>query len=248
MDTSHWTKLKADIKFIDTTKKFFGKYLYKIDVYAPAGRVVNEKSSKPLQDRLLQRIEMAKDTLNRLSPYGTRHNFGFAGLRETVTASSLDQLEYYKKVMELNKGAIKIRVEEPTLSVYSDDENLLLDIAANDPCDRVTAVYRPANSQAIAVLEQGRIIIKTPSPYSYKIMLREGVIKNHDAYEQAHNYLVSLGDDVQMTKGCARNLTKRYVYMSSTYFYAKNLECLTFLNLIAPGIVSGIYEIAYVDS
>lgn len=249
MDISHWTKLNPDIKRIDTTKKFFNKYLYKIDIYAPAGKIIIEKNTnKSCQERFLNRVEDANERFNRLQPWAKNNGLALMGLREIINYGSIEQLEYYKTILDTHKDTIKFRVEEPNLSIYCNDEQLLYNIAANDPCGRVRKIFRPKNPEAQTLLEEGLVILKKPTPYSYIIHLREGVIKNRDIILQVYNYLLALDDDVKLTNSCAKNLSGRRIYMPSTYFYSKNLECLTFLNLMAPDLVSRIFKIAYSDS
>lgn len=249
MASLSWNKINPDIKCTDTTKKFFNKYLYKIDVYAPACRIVIEKNTnKSCQERLLTRIEDANERFNRLQPWARNNGLNLPGLRQVIDDGSAEQLEYYKTVLDTHKDTVKFRVEEPTLSVYCNDEQLLYDIASNDPCGRVRKIFRPGNIKAQTLLEEGLIILKKPTPYSYMIYLREGFVKDTALMIRAFEYLESLGDDVKLTASCTKNLTKRYLYVSSSYFYTKNLDCLTFLNLMAPDLVSRIFKIAYLDS
>lgn len=246
MDTLHWTDLAPNVKCIDTTKQFFGKYLYKIDVDVPAARILIDRRNKPLEVLLDERIREAKDTIRRLSVWGRQNRVTLSSWNQTINASSIEQLKYYKKVAEKHKGVIKFRVEEPTLSIYCDDEQILFDIASNDPHQRLERVFKPANLAAHSVLKSGELIVKRPTDYSYKIVFREGRVDT-DINSQIYNYLESLGDEVKLTQSCLHNLTLRRHWMTSCYFHARDPSVLTFLNLIAPGKVSGIYKLVYLE-
>jgi hypothetical protein len=45
MDTSYWIQCNPKVSVEHTTKKYFGKYLYKLVLYAPAGRLIHSKGS-----------------------------------------------------------------------------------------------------------------------------------------------------------------------------------------------------------
>lgn len=247
MATLSWTDLAPKVKCVDTTKQFFGKYLYKIDVDVPAARILLDKRNKTLVWLLDERINEAKNMLNRLSNWGRQHHVPFSSWYRIINDSSLVQLEYYKKLIEKHKGVIKIRIEEPTLSIYCDDEQLLFDIAGDDPLQRLERVFKPNSAAAQTVLKSGEIIVKRPTDYLYKIVFREGRVANKDNNVQIYNYLTSLGDEVKLTNGCTQNLKYRQHWMTSCYFYAKDTQVLTFLNLIAPGKVSGIFKLVYLE-
>lgn len=247
MATLPWTDIAPNVKCIDTTKQFFGKYLYKIDVDIPASRILLDKRNKPMDWLLSERILEAKNMLSRLSSWGRQNHVPFSSWYRIINDSSLVQLQYYKKVIDKHKGVIKIRVEEPNLSIYCDDEKVLFDIASNDPSQRLERVFKPASSAAQSALKSGEIIVKRPTDYLYKIVFREGRVTDKDNNVQIYNYLISLGDEVKLTQSCTYNLALRHHWMTSCYFYAKDTQVLTFLNLIAPGKVSGIFKLVYLE-
>lgn len=246
MATLPWTDLAPNVKCIDTTKQFFGKYLYKVDVNVPASRILVDKRNQTMEWLLNERIKEAKDTVHRLAAWGRQNQVTFSNWHQVINGSSLEQLEYYKKIAAQHKGVIKFRIEEPTLSIYCDDEQLLFDIVSNDPCQHLERVFKPANPAAQSVLKSGEIIVKRPTDYLYKIVLKEGRV-NNDLNIQIYNYLESLGDEVKLTQSCLQNLTLRRHWMTSCYFYAKDSKVLTFLNLIAVGKVSGIFKLVYLE-
>lgn len=246
MATLSWTNLKLDpnspsLIVSETKKKFFGQYLYKIVVYMPATRTVLSKFKTSAKDIIEERIEHLK-YINRHWGRSDRTYKAYE-----LAQASAEQIEYYRNVRETHKDKIKFRVEEPFLTIYSDDEQLLYDIASNEPTQRLREVHKPANEKAQAVLNNGEVIIKKSTDYEYKVVFREGVIHDSEMLLQVYNYLDSLGDEVSMTKSCVKNLTLRHRWFTNTYFYAKDPSVLTFLNLIAPGFVSGIFKLTKID-
>ena len=63
--------------------------------------------------------------------YGSGYNgYALAASRNRrLIDTNVSQLEYFKKIVVEHEGQIKIRIEEPFLTIYADDESLLLNIA-----------------------------------------------------------------------------------------------------------------------
>ena len=239
-DMSFWADINPAIQFEDTRKKFFNKYLYKIVIYAPATRLILSKSRMSSAELLEERKQLMeyRNHINR---------YWFPRGAQSITEASSDQIEYFRTVAKEYKDQIKMRVEEPNLTVYSEDEKILFEIAENDPTRRIAEFHRPVNSDAKTALNKGEVLIKMPTEYEYKITFKEGFTTGKDVSTQIYDYLYNLGDDVKMTKSCVKNLTARNYWYTSTYFYCKDPSITTFLNLIAPGSISGIYKLTRLE-
>jgi hypothetical protein len=237
---SFWADINPAIQFEDTRKKFFNKYLYKIVIYAPATRLILSKSQESSVELLAER--------KRLMEYRTYINrYWFPRGGQNIADAEAQQIEYFRSVAEQYKDRIKMRVEEPNLTVYSQDEKTLFEIAENDPVRRIIEFHRPVNVDAEAALNRGEVLIKNPTEYEYKVTFKEGFTTGKDTSTQIYEYLYNLGDDVKMTKSCIKNLTARNYWYTSTYFYCKDPSITTFLNLIAPGSISGIYKLTRLE-
>jgi hypothetical protein len=153
----------------------------------------------------------------------------------------VSQLEYFKKIVVEHEGQIKIRIEEPTLTIYADDESLLLNIADPEKA-AVIEFHRPSGTAAVAALNRGECIVKTATEYTHKVVFKE-LSLSAESKINIYRYLTGLGDIVKMTKGCERNLRENRFWFTSSYFYTKDESILTFLSLIAPGVVAGIYKL-----
>ena len=243
MATLSWITLNPQIKLVDTRKKFFDQYLYKIVVYVPGTRIILDKSSSTVDQILERRVQLHKS----LGTHYPSNNWGTWNRHtrdtEVINYARVDQLEYFKNVKNGYGNSIKIRVEEPNLTIYSEDSQILLDIAVHDPAVRTIEFHRPNNELAHQALERGEILIKTSIEYDYRVVLKERMESNPDVLKQMHDYLISLGDEVSLTKSCIRNLTTKRYWITGCYFYAKDPNVLTFLNLICPGAVSGIFKL-----
>jgi len=176
--------------------------------------------------------------------YGSGYNSSYAMAvhrdRRLIDAT-VAQLEYFKKIILEHEGQIKIRIEEPLLTIYADNESLLLNIADPEKA-AVTEFHRPSGTAAVAALNRGECIVKTATEYTHKVVFKELSI-SAESKASIYSYLTGLGDIVKMTKGCERNLRENRFWFTSSYFYTKDESILTFLNLIAPGVVAGIYKL-----
>ena len=239
MATLYLTNLNPTAKIVDTKKKFFNRYLYKIVFCVPACRLVAMKSDCDISEQLEVRQKM-------ISTYhygrGSYSSYTLAARRNNMLiGANVSQLEYFKKIVLEYEDRIKIRIEEPFLTIYADDESLLLNIADPEKA-AVTEFHRPSGAVAMAALNRGECIVKTATEYTHKVVFKELAI-SAESKAGIYSYLTGLGDIVKMTKGCERNLRENRFWFTSSYFYTKDESILTFLNLIAPGTIAGIYKL-----
>lgn len=243
MDTLSWTKLAPTIKVVDTKKKFFNRYLYKIVVDVPGARFILGKDTLPMSSQ----IANFRNLVNSRGKSSTAWN-SYAVSRALHRLNRIDenQLEYFKSIVGSHKDKIKVRVEEPKLCLYSNDEQLLMQLTKKYKGD-LLEIHRPANDRAIEILDRGEIIVKKNSDYEYKVVFRESGQFDTDTRTQVYNYLTSQGDAVKLTKSCEKNLKFRNYWFTQTYFYTNDPSILTFLNIIAPGAVTGIFKLTKID-
>jgi hypothetical protein len=226
-----WSKLNSNVKIIDTKKKFFNQYLYKAVLNTPFCRLI-----------LSNQVDLTSEYQRRLD-LSRHYNYGGSwNKKNTSTRANINELSYYQSLRLRNTDQLKFRVEEPYLSIYANDEDQLYNIVYRAG-STVTEVHRPASESAKDILNQGDIVVKKSTDYEYKVVLRESGAISYEVREQVYNYLLGLTDTVKMTKGCERNLIERHYWFTNTYFYTKDPSVLTFLNLISPDIVSGIFKL-----
>ena len=226
-----WSKLNSDVKIIDTKKKFFNQYLYKAVVNTPFCRLI-----------LSNQVNLTNEYQKRLD-LSRHYNYGGSwNKKNNSTKANINELTYYQNLRLRNTDELKFRIEEPYLSIYANDEKYLHDVVSQAG-STVVEIHRPASESAKAILNQGEIVIKKSTEYEYKVVLRESGTISYEVREQVYNYLAGLTDTVRMTRSCKRNLTERQYWFTSTYFYTKDTSVLTFLNLISPDIVSGIFKL-----
>lgn len=237
-----WKKLNPTVDYCDTTKKFFGKFLFKAVVYLPGGNLIRNTKFEDMQFLLDE----------RLSWHGRSYNYGGSWVnassgsyarRKFLEDAKTEQLEYWRDAVKQNQTDIKFRVEEPHITVYSNDESNLYSLVANDPRPKsIRQIFKPKNHNALEALDRGEIILKKKTEYTYRVCFREGKFDTY-VVKSIGQLLMNQGDDVKLTNSCKTNLENTRYWFTSTYFYTKNLDIVTMINLISPDIVSGIFRV-----
>jgi hypothetical protein len=237
MDTSFWVQYNPKIQITHTTKKYFGRYLYKLVVYAPAGRLIDSK------DSIAEALEHRR-TITKSVNYG-----GWWGHRYSKDLDHAD-VEFLTRLQEIRNDrtlGLKLRVEEPRIQIYAESvdklENLVNVHFGTNWNTFVESISGPADDQAETVLNSGAIIRKTDTGYRYKIIIRDGryspEIKNN-----LLTYLSNLDPaDVKLPGSGREMLVKSNGFIWNMYLYVNDADIADFLNLIHPGIVSNCHEL-----
>lgn len=242
MDISSLIQYNPNVTVEHTTKKYFGKYLYKLVVYAPAGRLVDSKG--PLAEAVVHRQTMAKH-VNQAGWWGRRHNKDL----ENVDVEFLSVLRTIRNDRTLG---IKIRVEEPNIQIYFETEADLTHLVDthfnNKQHTYITSISKPADDTSREILESGAIIRKTDIGYKYKVILRDGRY-SAEVKHTLLEYLTNLGPEaIQVSKSCYSMLTSSNGFIWNFYFYTNDPGITSFMSLISPGIVSNIHELVIVTN
>lgn len=237
-----WNNIADHVEIVATKKKFYNQHLYKIVFYCPAARILVDK---PRRSSLSDALERRINAVANLSFYRKLN-----GPRHHVTYAAIEQLEYFETVKNSRGNTIKIRVEEPNISVYSNDESVLYQIAQDSPFpDRIREIHRPESLAAESILNQGHILIKKDTDFAFKVVLRESVNLDSANKQSLVDYLynLSLDSEVSFSKSLLKNLNTNRVWFPGGYFYAKDEKICTFINLICPGLLSGIFRLTKLD-
>lgn len=235
MDILFWTQSNPKIKVDHTTKKYFNRYLYKLVVYAPGGRLVDTRGD----------LDTALEHRRQL----TRHvNVGYWGYRHNKELEKAD-IEFLSVLRDIRRDRslnVKLRVEEPHVQIYAAEEATLINLVKqrfSNYSHYLELVTAPADDEAEAVLNSGAIIRKKDVGYTYKVILRDG---RYDANTKLNllTYLKGCGvEQVGVSPTCEDMLSKSSSFIWNCYFHTNDLAILTFINLISPGIVSNYHEL-----
>jgi hypothetical protein len=235
MDTLFWTQFNTDVKFGCTTKKYYGKYLYKLIVYAPAGRLI-EKEWENISEALVRRREFAERRVNWGGSWWSN-----GAKAADADASFLELLGYIRH----NHDNIRFRIEEPNISIYAESEDVLKSLVSSKfdgtQYRYIKEISGPESVEAEQHLNNGAILRRTNNDYRYKAILRDGRYEQ-DVKFAIYNYLKNSGE-TQLTAGCAEQLLKDYTYIWNVFFYTNDKDVIHFINLIAPDSITNIHEL-----
>lgn len=237
MDTSFWIRCNPKVTVEHTVKKFYGKFLYKIVLYCPAGRLIDSKHAMPGE---LERRKNIYKHVNQSGWWGHRQN-------RDLDRADVMLLETMRTIRRNSSNAgIKLRVEEPRIQIYAATEEELVNLVLDhlQPYVKyIEAITGPANEQDVEILNSGAIIRKTDNGYTHKVILRDGRY-GAEVKEAVLSYLDNLQIEVTgVPKSCREMFTKSTSYVWNCYFYTNDPSVTTFLNLIQPGIVSNCHEL-----
>lgn len=242
MDTSFWIQYNPNITVDHTPKKYFGKYLYKLVVYAPGGRLIDQKESVP--EALVHRRSVHKN-FNYGGSWGVTDIMTQA-LRQ-LNEADIDFLTSLKELRKDRSWNVKIRIEEPMMQIYCNDEDRLKDIVNNHFHwtwkKYVRSISGPRDAEAAEILNSGAIIKKSDLGYRYKVILRDGSYGT-EVKNSVLNYLVGLGpEQIHIPQSCFNQLQKSSSFIWNTYFYTNDEHVISFLGIISPGMVSNYHEL-----
>lgn len=238
MDLSYWNNLSLEIVTEPTSKQFYGRFVWRLVLHAVGGRLIETAKDMPIKEALDFRI--LKFNMSR----GWRYRDGLGDIK-TANVSLLESLRDIKADFG---ERIRVRIEEPNVQIYSEDEQTLKDIVAKLPYTScIEKVSGPADATQEKLLKSGAIIRTKPSEYKYKVVFRDGRY-DPTTKSQILNYINSLGPGmVKITKGATKMMSNTYSYIWGVYFYTNDPSIITFISLIEPSIVSRIHELVIVD-
>jgi hypothetical protein len=239
MDLLFWKNLVPDIKVLYTQKAFFKQYLSKLEMTAYSGHCINSEGSI---DAALAHRRATHREINHGGHWGAKTRFNL----KHADVAWLNYLQTFKN----NPTFVgKVRVEEPNVQIYSTSEHDLYQFVEALPDQfrkYINSITKPKNSHEQQMLESGKKIMKKKPTYKYKISFKDGQF----APEIKHsvlNYLDGLGDLVRTPAHFRREFTKSYASTWDTYIYSNDVNIITFLQLINPGLIRSITEMASIE-
>ena len=235
MATLFWTQCNPKIALDTTNKKYFGRYLYKIVLYCPGGRVIDGKRS--VADELYHR-RMVNQHITQ-SWWHERQN-------RDLDHADVNLLTQMRLLRLLKTPGTMMRVEEPRVQIYAETEDILINLVLDhlQPfVGKIESVAGPADAKAEQILNSGAIIRRRDNGYGYKIIIRDG---KYDSELKAniYTYLQSIGTDlIKIPASGVTMLTRTSSYVWNLYFYTNDPSVVTFLDLMHPGLVSNIHQL-----
>jgi hypothetical protein len=237
MGTSKLIQFNPKIQLEHTTKKYFGEYLYKIVVYAPAGRLID--SPGDLGQALEHRRGVTKH-VNQSGWWGARNY-------KDLDKADLLFLEKLRSFRHDKSAELKLRVEEPKVQIYAKTAGQLEDLVEQHFSETerqyIEVFSGPENKETEDLLNSGAILRKVDIGYKYKVILKDGRYSS-EVKNQLLNYFLNLGpEQIKVSKSGFEMLSKSTGFIWNLYFYTNDLNINSFITLISPGIISNSHEL-----
>ena len=234
MDTLFWKSLSPSIEVLSSTKQFYNEYYFRLDIYAPGCKSIR-------CDNVSDDIERRRNWVRNYRRQGSWWNKQLAEYLQHADIGFLHSLKdlYYEY------PDVKIRTEEPKVSVYATDELVLQSVAKSmdqDYRNNLTSITGPANEEIKALLDKHIVLVKKPPKYRYRVWLREKQFDT-EIRHQVLAYLDSLGDLVRISDHSRDNLEKPHNWIWGANFFTNDKHVATFLTLIHPDLIREVSEL-----
>ena len=228
--------MNPNIRIRNVNKRFYDQYYYRLEVHVTGSAFLR------YPEQTIEDLAAIRKNYNELR----KVNFGGSWRYNRTPDPSEQDIELLKKVRvaQQKHTSLKIRVEEPTFQVYSDNKEDLykfaVDIAYGNN-QHITALSQPVSEQHLTLLEQGYTISSRPADFPIKVHVREG---RYNLQTKRHilNYLQNIPEEVKLPKSFVDSFSKEYESIWNCYFYIKDRSILTMIALISPSLVRATEE------
>ena len=239
MDISFWKNLSNDIEINYTSKQYYKQYLYKLEVWAPGCKSIHAEN-----------IQKDLDYRGRSQPgYNLGGSWWNTRLQKWLVQADLTQLNGLQFIKN-NFSNVKIRTEEPKISFYAENEQVLKDIVNTIDSryhKHVVNFSGPENTETQEILQTNKLLVKRKPKYQYKVSIREKRFST-ESRKQILNYLTGLGDLVKIPAGTQKQLDRNSDWMWGCYFYTNDPGVVDFVRLMNPDIIREVCELVHIEN
>jgi hypothetical protein len=164
-------------------------------------------------------------------------------VKHTIENTKFNNLLSWNRFFR-NYGYIKFRIEDPYISLYTNDLDSLYEIINKDKHikNTVVSISKPESEEAAKSLQEGKVLVKRIEGFTHIIYISDNWSFNNDDRVKVMEYLRSLGEnEVRIPSSTEKALMNKWA--AGGYFYCKDPSISTCLSLICPGIVKNIFEL-----
>ena len=235
MDILFLKTLNPILNLVETKKRFYGKYLYRVKIQA-AG----------IRRHIFVKGDIAK--LNFYQQIACSNSFPWN--RNFYTVPVDYKLNNYLYNYIINNPGVKYRIEHPYISFYTETETELQDILTYFKIygSKIFEVSSPKDN-TIELLKKNVILVKKINEkYKFKFLINGGV-RTKETTEQRQSlmsYLYNLGDEIYPTNKITMNMDSNNWYYNSTYFYCTDEKILLLLKLAYPNLIGKTFQVVRV--
>jgi len=209
------------LKKLETTKLFWGKYLYKLTVNNGIGHIFRDKNFsyvREVLDKLQQQYESGEPLI--LSSFS----------RETPVKelSFLDARKLYKFLSK--NDDYMLRIEGATVSIYSNNKEWLHTLKSAVNKTNLLELWEP-NPNHLSQLDANTIMVDKGNGYEYKVTFGPKIADTAGFanWAKSNQKQVRVGPTLMDNLECSR-------YVSDLYFYARDEKTLRLCELMLTNI------------
>jgi hypothetical protein len=217
----------------DTRKLFYGKYIYRVEMYFPHCHYFRNKNFNYAREALDSMQKQYEENGQITEP------FVFRNYSKSVSISNFHDLKRFYNVLKDTNAQYLMRIESPYVNVYSNDLELV-NLLTSNFSKRTTSVHQPKNEthKQLLLKDKNIIFTKSPSNYEYKLDLR---VTDPEKFEHFISYCKDK-DSCSTPSGVSINSWYR---TSQRTLYLKNKKSLSFISLFDGFVIQKIYKLVY---
>lgn len=237
MDISFWKNLSNKIEIEYTAKQFYKQYLYRLEINAPGCKSIRSED-------IGESIDHRKRFL-RVYNHGSWFD---KKLKKHLDAADIGFLNALKDIF-YEYPDVKMRTEEPRVSIYADSETMLQSVARSlspDYIHNIISATGPEDAIRETLLKDNVVLVKRKPKFQYRVFFKEKQY-DHVARVQVYNYLSELGDLVHMTEHTQNSLTKSHNWIWGCYFHTNDPGVADMVRLIHPDFVREVSKLVCVE-
>lgn len=231
-DSLDWNEINPGIKFSYTRKKFFNEFYFRLNYLVSGARLV---TYNPVDDPYWH---------HRIDNY---NNVSFYSIRRQGERANHKQILDFARVYhcEDHPHKLKFRIEADQLSIYSNSEEYLYEIADTYLADwksEILSVSLIENEKDRLLLDQGYIIASRPQSHPYRVKIKE-TFGFQQERKCLKTYLQNLGDSAKVTKYMLGRLAHEHKYFPGGYIYVNDSRLIDMLHLVSPNLIGSVQQL-----
>ena len=209
------------LKKLETTKLFWGKYLYKLCISNGIGNIFRDKNLSNAR-KVLDKLQQQYDSGN---PLVIENYYRHIPVKEL---SFLDARKLYKFLSKTDDYTL--RIESSAVSIYSNNKEWIHTLKSAINKENLLELWEP-NPDHLSTLDANTIIVDNSNGYDYKVTFGPKVADTVGFANWAKNN----EKQVRVGPTLMSNL-ERSGYVSDLYFYARDEKTLRLCELMLTNI------------
>jgi len=223
------------MKTYNSTKTFYGTYLYKLQVRTSLSFLFygSTQTKKPDYSVYNSHVdELGSKNELKINRWRTATRQQFVDARIILDCIINSDVEF------------KLRCESYSLSIYTNDCEFLEKIAEDLSFDARAKLWKPEKSAEDFLTNNKNVIVSSkPVDYPYKVYLKSDYTQK--GYDALVKWLKSNTDKSKVGHNTLYNL-EHGCYITGNYFYVKDLKVLMIVEMVAGKVISKIDNVVYI--